>query len=83
MILQHTLASRLVMAGVDLPTVEELMGHRDISMTLRYTPLSNDHKQRTVRVLEQFGEKSPQFSPQRAGQGAKNSHKILENELLS
>lgn len=32
--LRHTFASRLVMAGVDLPTVKRLMGHKEISMTL-------------------------------------------------
>jgi integrase len=57
--LRHTFASRLVMAGVDLPTVKELMGHKDIKMTLRYTHLSNDHKQRAVRTLEQFRDKVP------------------------
>ena len=46
--LRHTFASRLVMSGVDLPTVQALMGHKDISMTLRYTHLSSDHKQRAV-----------------------------------
>ena len=60
--LRHTFASRLVMAGVDLPTVQALMGHKDISMTLRYTHLSSDHKQRAICVLEYFAEKSPQFS---------------------
>ena len=60
--LRHTFASRLTMAGIDLPTVQELMGHKGISMTLRYTHLSSDHKQRAVSALEQFEEKSHQFS---------------------
>ena len=35
--LRHTFASRLVMAGVDLRTVQELMGHKSIEMTVRYS----------------------------------------------
>jgi integrase len=49
--LRHTFASRLVMAGVDLPTVKELLGHKDISMTMRYAHLSSDHKQAAVKKL--------------------------------
>jgi len=49
--LRHTFASHLVMAGVDLKTVQELLGHKSFQMTLRYSHLCPDHKRRAVNTL--------------------------------
>src|SRR5262249_32004477 len=49
--LRHTFASRLVMAGVDLRTVQELLGHKTITMTLRYSHLSPAHQLAAVQRL--------------------------------
>ena len=49
--LRHTFASQLVMSGVDLKTVQELLGHKSIEMTMRYSHLSPDHKRTAVERM--------------------------------
>jgi integrase len=49
--LRHSFASRLVMAGVDISTVQELMGHKDINMTKRYSHPTPQHKKQAVERL--------------------------------
>jgi site-specific recombinase XerD len=49
--LRHTFASRLAMAGVDIRTIQELLGHRTLAMTLRYAHLSPTHKRDAVSRL--------------------------------
>lgn len=53
--LRHTFASNLVMRGVDIVTVKELLGHKTIDMTMRYSHLSSEHKKRAVKLLEKIG----------------------------
>ena len=40
------------MAGIDIRTVQELMGHQNMDMTLRYAHLSPNHKQAAMEMLE-------------------------------
>jgi hypothetical protein len=49
--LRHTFASRLTMAGVDLRTVAELMGHKTIQMTMRYAHPAPAHQLAAVERL--------------------------------
>jgi len=50
--LRHTFASHLVMSGCNLRTVQQLMGHKDITMTVRYSHLSRAHLEEAVQRLD-------------------------------
>ena len=71
--LRHTFASHLVMAGVDLLTVKELLGHKTINMTNRYTHLGQGHKALAV------AKRTERFEAQAIAAQAKES--IVSDEL--
>jgi integrase len=51
--MRHTFASHLAMSGqVDLSTIKELLGHKTLTMTLRYAHLSPLHMAKAVNVLD-------------------------------
>jgi integrase len=54
--LRHSFGSNLVAAGVPLPVVSELMGHKDISTTMIYAHLTPAQKQDAVDLLVQGGQ---------------------------
>lgn len=51
-ILRHTFCSHLVMKGAPMRAVQELVGHRDLTMTQRYAHLSSAALVDAVRLLE-------------------------------
>ena len=49
--LRHTFASQLIMKGGSIKDVQELLGHKTMTMTLRYAHLADDHKKTAVNLL--------------------------------
>jgi site-specific recombinase XerD len=55
--MRHSFASQLVMEGVPLKGVQELLGHADIKMTMRYAHLAPESKTNYVALLD--GDRTP------------------------
>lgn len=53
--LRHTAASHLLMAGVDLRTLAEILGHRTLQMVMRYTHLFYKHKAAALDKIGHLG----------------------------
>jgi len=66
--LRHTFGSHLVMQGVGLRTVQQLMGHKEIRMTMHYSHLSPEYVQKAVKRLDNlwtlFGHQSKSEKPE-------------------
>lgn len=50
--LRHTAITHLVQAGVDLPTVQRISGHKTLQMVVRYSHQNGEHIQEAMEKLE-------------------------------
>ena len=51
--LRHTAITHLVQAGIDLPTVKRISGHKTLQMVERYSHQNGAHVQAAMDKLEQ------------------------------
>jgi integrase len=58
-VMRHTAITRLVQAGVDLPTIQRISGHKTLAMVLRYTHVHARHIDAAIRAIGRTIPKQP------------------------
>jgi integrase len=58
-VMRHTAITRLVQAGVDLPTIQRISGHKTLAMVLRYTHVHARHIDTAIRAIGRTLPKQP------------------------
>ena len=51
---RHTVATRMVEAGIDLAVVQEILGHANIQTTMRYAHPVPERKKQAIDALSSF-----------------------------
>jgi integrase len=65
--LRHTAITHLVQAGVDLPTVQRISGHKTLTMVARYAHQNSAHIQAAMMKLQDRIDTAPWLPSKRAG----------------
>jgi integrase len=50
-VMRHTAITKLVQAGVDLPTIQSISGHKTLAMVLRYTHVHGTHIDKAIAAI--------------------------------
>jgi integrase len=50
-VMRHTAVTALVKAGVDLPTIQKISGHKTLAMVLRYTHVHGEHIDTAIKAI--------------------------------
>ena len=63
-VMRHTAITNLVQAGVDLPTIQKISGHKTLAMVLRYAHVHDQHIDKAIAVI---GRTLPERSTNKTG----------------
>ncbi len=68
-VMRHTAITNLVKAGVDLPTIQKISGHKTLAMVLRYAHVHGSHIDQAIQTIgrgvpEHPGNAKPRNRPQ-------------------
>ena len=64
-VLRHTFASHFVMRGGNILTLQKILGHSSLTMTMRYAHLSPDHLQDALTLNPLFDTSSTPAEPRK------------------
>jgi len=68
-VMRHTAITKLVQAGVDIPTMQRISGHKTVAMVLRYVHVHGQHIDQAIRAIGRGLPPGDQVSPENAEGG--------------
>jgi integrase len=74
--LRHTFASQILIHGGSLKDVQELLGHKDMTMTLRYSHLTQERKKKAVNLLNRLTAKPDGHKMVKISTGVNKDHQL-------